>query len=204
MEKDGRLMRGETRKLALLDAAVRVIAREGAGNLTHRAVASEAKVSLASTTYHFPSIEEFRCAVFAHAGSRIGLAFRAVMEAGNVRPEDVPLIAAEFGASLITARREDAVAVFEMIVATTHSPELRTVIDFLDARLADLLEPYVGTRSQALIVTAAIQGLILTALALGTPADDLRTSIVDLVNRFRHFANDTLIKTDRKALQRFK
>jgi DNA-binding transcriptional regulator YbjK len=185
MEKDGRLARGETRKLVLLDAAVRVIAREGAGNLTHRAIASEAKVSLASVTYHFPSIEECRCAVFNHAGSRIGLAFRAILEAGDVRSEDIPLITAEFGVSLATARREDAVAVFEMIVATVHNPELRPVIEFLDARLADLLEPYVGSRARALTVTAAIQGLILTALALNTPAEDLRASITDLVSRFR-------------------
>jgi DNA-binding transcriptional regulator YbjK len=185
MEKDGRLARGEARRQLLLDAAVRVIAREGAGNLTHRAVAIEAQVSLASATYHFPTIEEFRCAVFDHAGSRIGLAFRAVLEAGDVRTADIPKIAAEFGASLATSRREDAVAVFEMIVATAHSPELRSVIEFLDDRLADLLEPYVGKRSLALTVATAIQGLILTALALNTPADDLKASISDLVRRFR-------------------
>lgn len=191
MEQDGRFARGEARKLLLLDAAVRVIAREGAGNLTHRAVATQARVSLASATYHFPAIEELRCAVFDHAGSRIGLAFRAILERGDVRPENIPGIVAEFGASLTTARREDAVAVFEMIVATVHSPELRTVIESLNARLADLLEPYVGSRSQALEVTAAIQGLILTALALNTPEDDLRASIADLVSRFRHVLDGT-------------
>jgi TetR/AcrR family transcriptional regulator, regulator of biofilm formation and stress response len=195
MEKDGRLVRGEARRQLLLDAAVRVIAREGAGNLTHRAVATEAHVSLASATYHFPTIEEFRCAVFDHAGSRIGLAFRAVLEAGDVRTGDIPKIVAEFGASLATTRRKDAVAVFEMIVATVHSPELRTVIEFLDDRLADLLEPYVGTRRLALTLTAAIQGIILSALVLDTPPDDLKTSIANLVRRFRCVADGTLLRT---------
>ncbi|MGJ7499386.1 TetR/AcrR family transcriptional regulator [Variovorax sp. ZT5P49] len=186
MEQDGRFARGEARRLLLLDAAVRVIAREGTGSLTHRAAAAQADVSLASATYHFPNIEEFRRAVFDHAGSRIGLAFRAVLEAGDVQLADIPRVVAEFSASLTTVRREDTVAIFEMIVATVHRPELRSVIEVLDNRLADLLAPYVGNRREALTVTAAIQGLILTALASNTPANALRVSIEDLVCRFRH------------------
>ena len=185
MEPDGRIARGDARRLLLLDAAVNVIAREGAGSLTHRAVAAQAQVSLASITYHFPSIEELRRAVFDHAGSRIGLAFRAVLASGDVGIEAVPVVIAEFGASLTTHRREDSVAVFEMIVATVHSPELVSVIDLLNARLADLLEPYVGNRGRAVTVTSAIQGLILTALALKTAPSTLRTQIADLVRRFR-------------------
>lgn len=185
MESDGRIARGETRRRLLLDAAVQVIARDGMGSLTHRAVAAQAQVSLASTTYHFPGIEDLRRAVFDYAGSRIGLAFRAVLESGDVGIEAVPEVIAEFGSSLMSDRRQDTVAVFEMIVAAVHTPELRSVIGLLDARLADLLEPYVGIRARAATVTSAIQGLILTALAVNTPPDQLRSEIADLVRRFR-------------------
>jgi len=185
MEKDGRFARGDARRQLILDAAVQVIALEGAGNLTHRAVAGKARISLASVTYHFPSIEELRTSVFEHAGERIGLAFRALIENADFHRDDIPEIVAEYGASLITARREETVAVFEMIVATAHNPELRPVIQFFDARLADLLEPYVGTRGRAAIVTAAIQGLILTALTLNTGEANLRAAIADLVSLFR-------------------
>lgn len=185
MEQDGRQARGQTRKLLILDAAVGVIAQEGAGNLTHRAAALAAKVSLASVTYHYPSIEAFRCAVFDHAGSRIGMAFRALIEREDVTVDAIPAIMADFAVSLVGQHRQDTVAVFEMIVATVHNPELRPVITFLDHRLAELLTPYVGEHSRALTVVAGIQGVILTALALGTTAAQLHQSTLELITRSR-------------------
>lgn len=185
IEKDGRLARGEARKLLLLDAAVGVIAQQGAGNLTHRAVAGEAHVSLASVTYHFPTIELLRCEVFDHAGSRIGLAFRALIEQDDVQLESIPEIFAGFAVSLIKERREDTVAVYEMIMAAVHNPELRPVIGFLNDRLADLLELYVGSRTQTLILNAAIQGVILNALVQDSSEEHLHASIIDLISRFR-------------------
>ena len=43
------------RRQAMLDATLRLIDRRGADAVTHRAVAAEAGVPLASTTYHFAS-----------------------------------------------------------------------------------------------------------------------------------------------------
>jgi DNA-binding transcriptional regulator YbjK len=72
MKTDGRLSRGTTCKTLLLDAAVRIVAKFGANSLTHRAVAKDAHVSLASVTYHFPSSEALRSATYEYAGSQIG------------------------------------------------------------------------------------------------------------------------------------
>jgi DNA-binding transcriptional regulator YbjK len=46
------------RRAAIIDAAVQIIATRGLGAVTHRAVAREAKVPLAATTYYFASKEE--------------------------------------------------------------------------------------------------------------------------------------------------
>jgi TetR/AcrR family transcriptional regulator, regulator of biofilm formation and stress response len=46
------------RRRLIVEAALRVIARDGVGAATHRAVAAEADVALASTTYHFASKAE--------------------------------------------------------------------------------------------------------------------------------------------------
>jgi len=184
---DGRLARGEQRKTRVLDAAVRVVAESGSGALTHRAAATGAGVSVASVTYHFPSIGDLRQAMFNHAGSRVGLSFRVIIEAGGSRTNDVPEICGTFAASLVTERRVDTSAVLEMILAAGHDPSLRPLVTFFNDRLGDLLTPYTGGRFRALTVAAAIQGLVLAHLAQSDAdtARGLHDSVVDLVCRYR-------------------
>jgi DNA-binding transcriptional regulator YbjK len=50
--------RGEARRRRILEAALTIVGREGAGAVTHRAVALEARVPLAATTYYFASRHE--------------------------------------------------------------------------------------------------------------------------------------------------
>jgi TetR/AcrR family transcriptional regulator, regulator of biofilm formation and stress response len=50
-------VRNEERRKLILEATVRIIGREGPGAVTHRAVAAEAGVPLAATTYYFTSKE---------------------------------------------------------------------------------------------------------------------------------------------------
>lgn len=49
---------GAERRAAILEATVRLIVRDGLGSITHRAVAREAGVPLAATTYYFASKDE--------------------------------------------------------------------------------------------------------------------------------------------------
>jgi DNA-binding transcriptional regulator YbjK len=186
-KSDGRLERGRARRELLLDAAVAVIASQGASQLTHRAAAIEAGVSLASVTYHFPGIDDLRRAAFAHAGSRIGLAFRALIQARGNRPDRIPELAADYVATLVEDRRQDTVAVFEMILAASHNKQLRPVIRELEGHLADLLTPYVGDQKTGITVGASIQGLVLSHLAQprATGAGSLRDAVADLVRRFK-------------------
>jgi TetR/AcrR family transcriptional regulator, regulator of biofilm formation and stress response len=187
MKADGRLSRGTTRKTLLLDVAVRIVAEFGANALTHRAVAKSAQVSLASVTYHFPSSEALRSATYEYAGSRIGQEFaRLVLEtASNL--EAIPDICADFMARLVTDHRINTMTVFEMIVAAGHDPQLSPVTRLLNERLAKLLEPYLGSNAAALTVGAAMQGLVLTALAIDRPNSRkwLRSSVSDLIRRYR-------------------
>ena len=164
--------------------AVAVIATDGAGLLTHRAVSARAGVSLASVTYHFPGIAELRQA-FDHAGSRIGLAFHALVEAHHDQPDLLPELTGNHAKPLVGASRQDPLATFEMILAASHHEELRPIIRELDGHLADLLASYVGDRETALVVTASIQGLILSHLARGeASADALRDNVANLIRRF--------------------
>ena len=49
---------GEARRVAILEATLRLIIREGVRGVRHRAVATEAQVPLASTTYYFKDIKD--------------------------------------------------------------------------------------------------------------------------------------------------
>ena len=57
--------RGEARRRAILEAALRLLGREGGGAVTHRSVANEAGVPLAATTYYFESKDALLREAFA-------------------------------------------------------------------------------------------------------------------------------------------
>lgn len=54
--------RGEERRKQILQATLRVIAREGIRAVRHRAVAKEASASLSATTYYFTDLHDLLCA----------------------------------------------------------------------------------------------------------------------------------------------
>ena len=66
--KRGTRPRGEKTRQKILDATLGVIAREGVGGTTHRAIAKEAGVQLSLTTYYFRDLNEL-----------ISLAFQSFM-----------------------------------------------------------------------------------------------------------------------------
>jgi len=61
-----RRAKGEQTRLKILDAVLRVIAREGTRGVTHRAVATEAGVPASLTTYYFSDIEAMIREAFTH------------------------------------------------------------------------------------------------------------------------------------------
>ncbi len=57
--------RSEVRRQAILDAAMRIIVRDGVRAVRHRAVAAEAGVPLSATTYYFKDISDLITDTFA-------------------------------------------------------------------------------------------------------------------------------------------
>ncbi|MGP9823917.1 TetR/AcrR family transcriptional regulator [Ectopseudomonas khazarica] len=55
----------EQRRQAILDAAMRIIVRDGVRSVRHRAVAAEAQVPLSATTYYFKDIDDLITDTFA-------------------------------------------------------------------------------------------------------------------------------------------
>ena len=117
-----RQVRGERRRQAILEAALRLISQHGVGALTHRAVAEEAGVPLASTTYYFDSLDELlegalQLFVDEEATRLTTLAER--LEGQELPPVEI--------ARLFQAELEPDAAQFELYVETARRPSLREV-----------------------------------------------------------------------------
>ena len=69
LKRRGTRPRGEQTRKKILEATLRVIAREGVRGTTHRAIAKEAGVQLSLTTYYFKDLNEL-----------LSLAFRSFMD----------------------------------------------------------------------------------------------------------------------------
>jgi len=117
-----RQVRGERRRQAILEAALRLISQHGVGALTHRAVAEEAGVPLASTTYYFDSLDELlegalQLFVDEEATRLTTLAER--LEGQELPPVEI--------ARLFQAELEPDAAQFELYVEAARRPSLREV-----------------------------------------------------------------------------
>ena len=62
--------KGEQTRARILEAVLRVIAREGTRGVTHRSVAAEAEVQLSLTTYYFSDIDELIREGFSYFSQR--------------------------------------------------------------------------------------------------------------------------------------
>ena len=118
-----RQARGERRRDAILEAALRVIAKRGVASVTHRAVATEAGVPLSSTTYYFESLDDllegalFR---FVSAETERLAAAAELLEGRELEPLEAARL---FRAEL----EETSVAQFELYLEVSRRPLLREV-----------------------------------------------------------------------------
>ncbi|NIE74443.1 TetR family transcriptional regulator [Pantoea sp. Tr-811] len=121
----------EQRRQLILDAAMRIIVRDGVRGVRHRAVAAEAGVPLSATTYYFKDIEDLLTDTFAQYVER-SAAYMAKLWA-NTEVVLRELLAKDDGSVASRARLADAIA---HIVADYVSRQLLTRRDFIMAEQA--------------------------------------------------------------------
>lgn len=108
---DGRRRRGATRRRELLDATLRLIAREGPGGVSQRRVADEAAVPPSAVLYHFASVDDLLVSTLAEVNDRYVAALDAVTTpetlARLIVASDRAALVAEYDLFLLAARRDD-------------------------------------------------------------------------------------------------
>jgi DNA-binding transcriptional regulator YbjK len=146
----------------IADAAISVLALEGARGLTHRALDRRLQLPDGSTSYYFRT----RQALLAAATARLLLL-------DSLDASDFEMSAA--GLSRMCqrwstgTRRERAIARLELFLAAARSPEFDAAREFFlagaDAKLRDLSAS--SPRSAAVAVVALMDGLLIHSLVLG-------------------------------------
>jgi DNA-binding transcriptional regulator YbjK len=170
--------RGEARRAAITEAALAVIARVGPDNLTHRAVAAEAQLPLAATTYWFSNKEDMVRAALEHAAERDIAYWERLRDASRGWTTDT--LAAELTTVIedsCTTRRECAVVDCALWLEAVRRPELRDVAQrWLDsyAQIMQAILVHVGapaTAADADLLGSVIDGLIGHGLVATGPFD---------------------------------
>lgn len=150
---------GIARRQKILEATLVIIAREGMRGVRHRAVATEAEVPLAATTYYFKTLEELITDAFTHWAERNSsrsAAFRQqcfdlLAEYQDGQLED-PCVRSEVGDRLV-------------YLVTDHI--VRQAVEFFEDRVLELAfyhEAFLNPRLKALVLKE--QEISLEELAL--------------------------------------
>ncbi len=184
--------RGAARREALLEAVLRIVADVGADAVTHRKVAEEAGLPLASTTYWFDSKEHLLTAALEMAAEHdtARLLEDVAARAGDADTPDALIEAAvativESCDAGLAASRRSLMATYSMLLEAARRPALREIAErWTEAylhTLGDLLERAGSRRPRedAQLLLGASDGLLLGQLATGG-ASDLRAPLTRL------------------------
>jgi TetR/AcrR family transcriptional regulator, regulator of biofilm formation and stress response len=165
-----------SRRDQIVEATLRVIGARGADAVTHRAVAAEAGVSLALTTYHFESKQALIAEAFERVIERSIETVRLHADApGRIGPDDL----AERLVALTVAQLADAsaplVAQYELMLEAGRDESLRPLAErwseAYDGALVELVRAagLADPELSAGILSAVIEGALLDHIALPRP-----------------------------------
>ncbi|MFE2074033.1 TetR/AcrR family transcriptional regulator [Streptomyces misionensis] len=158
------------RRQRIIDAAIRVAARDGLAGLSHRTVAAEADVPLGSTTYHFATLDELLVAALCQANE----GFARVLDDSGVAAAPGTDLAAGLARVLgrwLGGDRPGAELEYELYLAALRRPALRPVAarwtEETVARLSTRVDPVT-----ARTLVALMDGICLQVLLTGGSYDE--------------------------------
>ena len=158
---DGRRARGEQRRSELLAATLAVIERDGVAGVSHRAVAAAADVSVASITYHFPTLDDLLISALRSAAEDLAVELHGRGSELGARPADELARLIEHS---VVRRRGRTLALYELYLYAARRPELRETAGAWLEPLTEIARTFTGDPVKARLLVAALDGLLMQAL----------------------------------------
>jgi TetR/AcrR family transcriptional regulator, regulator of biofilm formation and stress response len=160
-ETDGRRLRGAHRRAQLIDATVRVIARDGVAGVTHRAVAAEADVPKSAATYHFTSLDDLLVAALRSDTEQLVAALPSTPDGS-----DIGWLAEEL-VRFAEQHREQVVVGYELYLLAARRPALRPAVDLWLDVIGGLIRHHTDDPVRVRTCVAAVDGYVLQSLTTG-------------------------------------
>lgn len=197
----------EQRRQAILEAALRIVVREGLRGVRHRAVAAEADVPLSATTYYFKDIGDLIADSFALFVQRSSAKLAALWADVD---EDFQRISAAIEHNP-AARHDMAAHIIDLTVAhvqskaSSHDDELLVELAFRQEALTNPELRALALAHQSLRFRFAERAL--RAMGSGAPFEDAQV-LTTLILRMEYHAvvdgvDDFDLEAQRAVLQRF-
>lgn len=140
-------------KLRILEAALEVIKTKGVDGLTHRAIASQAGVSLGLTTYYFKDLEEIIEESFALAMQRDTEFLREWYE--NLKTgADIPEELTRLVFTYLQEQSENVYVNFVLVLAAVHRKQLQKKANDWASFMSKLFAQNFSTAASTAIATA--------------------------------------------------
>jgi DNA-binding transcriptional regulator YbjK len=177
----GQSARGQQRHTILLEAAADLLLEEGMSAVNHRAVAAQAQLPLAATTYYFASLQDLRDQALRHLADRWLQRARAAV--GNLTQRlDTAEDVAEALVRVVTGAGPTAdtpphhlFVMYERYLEAGRHPPLRPLVVAYNDELAILTQEVLQrgglpcSQQNARLALAVVDGAVITALAEGQP-----------------------------------
>lgn len=164
--------KGAERKALILDAALRLIGRDGLGALSMRALAAEAGVPLGALGYYFPNKRAIIAEAFgAHSErevQRVGRLISSIGDAGT--PIDFAAGLARFTIDGLSGSQLALVAEYEYILEASRRPDLARASTLWQQTLHVLLTEVVARLGA---VDASTDARLVMAVMAGLEVDNL-------------------------------
>lgn len=183
------MARNDDRRQHLLDAAVRVLARQGARGLTHRAVDREAGVPIGTTSNYFRTHQAIVTALFGRISER--LTPDPEVHAALARRRPSKALFAAYVRDIVdrlTADRDVAIALFELRLEATRNPAVAAQLqEWLSTGFAadvafNEAAGLPGGAHEIALFHYAVDGLVLDRLSVSIdPATSAHAVVDDLV-----------------------
>jgi DNA-binding transcriptional regulator YbjK len=180
---DGRRARGAASRQTIIEAAGRVAVAGGLAAVTHRAVAEEAGVSLARTTYHFSTIGALLRAVQQHLTKGFDERLLAFIAAAEGRHASIVDASCDFLEDLLGEHRGEFLVSVELGVAAARRPELLSVGSLSAAGVIPIIKAFGADDDRARATFSAVYGFAVMGATQPNPvsADEIRRFVTTTI-----------------------